>query len=480
MEIDFLIQILNDWLEDCVECLVSPEKIIKLFSNKLDPIVFEKHINNYNQLNQEQKNEISNKIKFNFSVIEYEVLIAITNFCQEIPPKTPEEEFYYERMLDRISLSITGINLEKINFQFQQNRSKFSNIYLPFEIRFLIQGFKLIIEYFSKILKCNFFHKNNDQNENILQHNNNNHFSGLNENYKIAMESHVTGPSKRINSNLTLNSKFIQFIENHPSQVPQKKIRVRDEEKNCSPYFLINRKVDSKGIRTQHEESIIEDSNQTQTLFSQISSKKNNFIPEGEGPNENNQSFDHHEYYKKCFEGNSRPVSSKIIKKYSSSSINSLTKLNNIAYIRNSKKLCKPNSTILEESDNINNKILFGNESPERNYNISILQDNNYNRTPLRRPSCGSISSSIHYSLQYPNYYERKLIDKNFNSRQNLAKSSDHIKGYLDDDYLFLERLKICQSNKDVRVTQNQGIENYLLKNVKVNRFVTSDIYNDI
>ena len=57
------------------------------------------------------------------------------------------------------------------------------------------------------------------------------------------------------------------------------------------------------------------------------------------------------------FEGNSRPVSSKIIKKYSSSSINSLTKLNNIAYLRNSKKLCKPNSTILEESDNINNKI---------------------------------------------------------------------------------------------------------------------------
>ena len=67
MEIEYFVLILYDWLEECVESLVLPEKIIKMFRQKIDSTFLEKHIINYKNVAEGQKKEILDKFKSNFS-----------------------------------------------------------------------------------------------------------------------------------------------------------------------------------------------------------------------------------------------------------------------------------------------------------------------------------------------------------------------------------------------------------------------------
>ena len=117
-----LIQLFYDWLEDCVEYLILPEKLITL-----DIVISEdeiiNQINNYRNLDRSQRKNICLSLKNHFRTIEFEILICITEFVSNIMPQQSENLFFYNRMMERLCLAVTGINIEKVKYQFIEKPS---------------------------------------------------------------------------------------------------------------------------------------------------------------------------------------------------------------------------------------------------------------------------------------------------------------------------------------------------------------------
>ena len=105
-----LSELLFDWIEDCVECLISPERTEMILSNDL--------FLSYQGKDKSSKEQIKNLlsyIKKIYLCYEYEMLFQFASFFTMVKPQNENENFAFMEMIDRISLELLGFNLCKIN-----------------------------------------------------------------------------------------------------------------------------------------------------------------------------------------------------------------------------------------------------------------------------------------------------------------------------------------------------------------------------
>ena len=105
-----LSELLFDWIEDCVEYLISPERTETILSNELF-LSFQFK----DKANKNKAQELVTYIKKIYHCYEYEILYQFASFFALIQPTNENENFVFTEMLDRISLELLGFNLSEIN-----------------------------------------------------------------------------------------------------------------------------------------------------------------------------------------------------------------------------------------------------------------------------------------------------------------------------------------------------------------------------
>ena len=107
-----LTELLFDWLEDCVDFVVSPERT----ENILYSDIFMNYMNSSKSRSPSSKNdELFHYIRKNYHCFEYEILYTFGSFFALFPPKGKEENQIFIEMLDRISLELLGFSLSEVN-----------------------------------------------------------------------------------------------------------------------------------------------------------------------------------------------------------------------------------------------------------------------------------------------------------------------------------------------------------------------------
>ena len=111
-----LTELLFDWLEDCVEYVISPERT--------ENILYSDLFVNYMNKSEEEKlksfknDELFYYIRKMYHCFEYEILYTFGSFFALFPPKGEEENQIFLEMLDRISLELLGFSLTEVNSDF--------------------------------------------------------------------------------------------------------------------------------------------------------------------------------------------------------------------------------------------------------------------------------------------------------------------------------------------------------------------------
>lgn len=101
----FIKELLFDWLEDCVDYVISPSRTENIIKSK----VYKECIQDNGNVNSNTITHLFNAIKGEFNIYEYEILFQIASFSALIQPESRNESKYqFIDMLDRISLSLLG------------------------------------------------------------------------------------------------------------------------------------------------------------------------------------------------------------------------------------------------------------------------------------------------------------------------------------------------------------------------------------
>ncbi len=358
----------------------------------------------------DKKKAIYSQIKLHFTASELEILLELASFFKEIIPQNVEEFFFYERMLERLSLIICGINLEKINYKFQNDRMKFCNNYLPFELKFLIEGFKLIIDYLTVVMKTELpkekvFSK--------LEYTPPSIYSSTNSKKRILnhLKTDVIKSehdSKKFYSQHTNNSKYLQVGNSNTNLNPTKKqnsynYRQIDNSNNqlssLTKLKSLASRLDTQRSRIGAEDSILENFDNPS-----VNSNLNTYVGKMDMikyDKKNSSQFI--ESFKNFLEQQkSLPMNINI--NSNGNSQNSKNNLNQVLNLsrneeiktRNS-RLILPSETILEVSENnIKSKNILS-------HTKTLKPDTKYFYNLMSKPSDGSVNSSICYSVNVAN-----------------------------------------------------------------------------
>ncbi len=156
-EIPSLVVLIYDWLEDCVNHLISPEKITSFFTKRVKEEDLRHAIDNFREIEYPTRKLYLSELKRHFRLVEYEVMICFGFFLLDIQADDENTSpcFLYERMLEIITLQFTGLNPELVKYKVNLDEKTFSNEYLPREIRILFNRFNLIIEFILNVIKYN-------------------------------------------------------------------------------------------------------------------------------------------------------------------------------------------------------------------------------------------------------------------------------------------------------------------------------------
>lgn len=101
----FIKELLFDWLEDCVDYVISPSRTENIINSK----VYKECRQENGIVNSNTITHLFNVIKGEFHIYEYEILFQIAAFSALVPPDNGNESKYqFIDMLDRISLSLLG------------------------------------------------------------------------------------------------------------------------------------------------------------------------------------------------------------------------------------------------------------------------------------------------------------------------------------------------------------------------------------
>ena len=382
----------------------------------------------------DKKKSIYSKIKSHFSIVELDILQELAFFCKEIIPQNVEEFFFYERMLERLSLIICGINLEKIEYKFQNDRMNFSNNYLPFELKFLIECFKLLIDYLTVVIKTEF---SKEKIFSKLEYTPPSVYSSTNSKKRnlnhlktdILKSEHE---SKKFNSQYTNNSKYLQvsncntnlnFIKKHNSFNYRQNDNSNNQLSSLIKLKSLASRLDTQRSKIGAEDSILENLDNRS-----INSNLNTFVGKVDVLKYDNKNSNQLiESFKNFLEQQkSLPINMNTI----GTSHNSKNNLGlNLSRNEESKKLNSrlfiPSETILEVSE-INSKpknILLHTKTikPESKYT-------HYNL--ISKPSDGSINSSICYSANIA--FNANMADSSI-IEQSINENAFQIKNGIDD-----------------------------------------------
>ena len=113
-----LSELLFDWIEDCVEFLISPERTEMILSNDL--------FLSYQGKDKSSKEQIKillTYIKKIYHCYEYEMLFQFASFFTMVKPQNENDNFAFMEMIDRISLELLGFNLCEINNDMEYMKS---------------------------------------------------------------------------------------------------------------------------------------------------------------------------------------------------------------------------------------------------------------------------------------------------------------------------------------------------------------------
>jgi hypothetical protein len=140
-----LVQLLYDWLEDCVKYIINPGKIDKILDQRgLSPFI-RKQISGFKNLSKEEKTNLSEKIKVELKTIEFETLVFITHFLNEIKPDPEDESEEYDKMVERLYVQLLGFSFQSV----YEN----DNIDEVHGIFYYSNGLKKIMDYFCLIME---------------------------------------------------------------------------------------------------------------------------------------------------------------------------------------------------------------------------------------------------------------------------------------------------------------------------------------
>jgi hypothetical protein len=119
-DVNALIELCYDWLEDCVNFVINPEKIDNIFSGNEDFYTeIKNNIDNPSLLQQhkELRKKIVNTLKSELRMIEYETITCIADFTVKIYPLQSQENSQKEDfilMIEKIAIYCLGMTISKV------------------------------------------------------------------------------------------------------------------------------------------------------------------------------------------------------------------------------------------------------------------------------------------------------------------------------------------------------------------------------
>jgi hypothetical protein len=140
-EIPILIQLLYDWIGDCVISVIPAQKIVSVFE-KIPEIDFKK--GDDRELTKNTCFQLKNILKSN----EYECLVYISKLAGEIYPTKPEETELFNKVLEKLLLILTGINPRKISYKYGEKNDN-----IPSEISELFRKFNILINFLTIVIR---------------------------------------------------------------------------------------------------------------------------------------------------------------------------------------------------------------------------------------------------------------------------------------------------------------------------------------
>lgn len=178
-EVAIIIQLLYDWITDCVITIVPAEKLSAVFSKIHD----EDLKANIATVDKSKKVSICGQIKNQLRNSEFESLVYIGRLLSEMLPSNEEEMLMFKRVCEKLLIILTGLNPRKIGYKYGDKNDE-----LPAEINGLFKNFESLITFLSFIIKYDF-----DYNADAL----------------IQATHHVAGYSNK--GNTTFNNVINQF-----------------------------------------------------------------------------------------------------------------------------------------------------------------------------------------------------------------------------------------------------------------------------
>jgi len=448
-----------------------------------------KHISSYGEMDLNKKKAIYSQFKSHFTVSELEILLELTSFFKELIPQNVEEFFFYERMLERLSLIICGINLEKINYKFQNDRMKFSNNYLPFELKFFIEGFKLIIDYLTVVMKTEL---PKEKLISKLEYTPPSVYSSTNSKQRILnhLKTDVIKSdhdSKKFNTQFTNNSKYLQVGNCNNILNPTKKqnsynYRQIDNSNNQLSSLIklksLASRLDTQRSRIGAEDSILEnfDNPSVNSNLNTYVGKMDVIKYDKKNSNQFIESFKNYLEQQKSLPMNNN-INSNGSAQNSKNNLNQGLNLSRNEEIktRNS-RLLLPSETIIEVSENnIKSKNTLS-------HTKTLKPDSKYTYYNLfSKPSDGSVNSSICYSVNVANAKIAKNQDNTIND-DTINDYNYQIKNGIDDsqDYNYFHNgLILDRDSVSYEIGKRYAFEDLpFIKTIRTNNNLTT--YNGL
>jgi hypothetical protein len=120
-------QLLYDWLEDCVEYIISPEHLKKIMKDShlcsnISMNIEESYFNG--NANKEGRQLLFELIKKSLRLVEYETIFKVSYFCAIIYPEKEEDKISFLHMVDRISLHLLGYKYADVYLNANESETK--------------------------------------------------------------------------------------------------------------------------------------------------------------------------------------------------------------------------------------------------------------------------------------------------------------------------------------------------------------------
>jgi hypothetical protein len=219
-DINILIEMFYDWLEDCCKYVINPLKIEKMYTNsQLTPICnIKKQIVDPRSYSKESRRVITEHIRKEMRMIEFETLTCIAHFTYKFLPEEGHDQTYkkdFKLMLEKLAIYMLGYNIEML-YENQDKSQARSCQTIVSRLIDLIMFCNIVIKYDIQNDEDNsFYHKTST---NILTNYNSDNYSNF-LNRKINVELGISQTMHNQND-LTTFSKAISLIDRIQTRAP--------------------------------------------------------------------------------------------------------------------------------------------------------------------------------------------------------------------------------------------------------------------